>query len=43
MIRNPAISASIRTPLVQLTYLAVAVWVAVGWNMVNGMIEEVVR
>jgi len=43
MIRNPAISASIRTPLVQLAYLAIAVWVAVGWNMVNGMIEEVVR
>lgn len=43
MIRNPAMSGSIRTPLVQLAYLGIAVWVAIGWSMVNGMIEEVAR
>jgi Flp pilus assembly protein TadB len=43
MLRNPSVSASIRTPVVQLAYLAIAVWVALGWNMINGLIEEAIR
>jgi Flp pilus assembly protein TadB len=43
LLRNPTISASIRSPAVQVAYLAIALWVALGWKVVDGMIEEAVR
>jgi predicted phage tail protein len=42
MMRNPTISASIRSPVIQVMYLLIAVWVAIGWAQVNSMIEEAV-
>jgi hypothetical protein len=32
-----------RTPLVQIVYLAIAGWVAFGWYQVNSIIEEAVE
>lgn len=43
LLRNPTVSASVRSPAVQLAYLAIALWVALGWKIVDGMIEEAVR
>jgi Flp pilus assembly protein TadB len=40
MLRNPAVAASIRSPIVQFMYLAIIVWVGIGWSFVTGMIEE---
>ena len=40
LLHNPTLGASVRSPLVQLAYLIIAVWVAIGWAQVNAMIEE---
>ncbi len=41
MLRNPSLAQSMRSPLVQILYLVIALWVMVGWGQVNSMIEEV--
>jgi hypothetical protein len=43
MLRNSTLAASLRTPLVQMLYLGIAVWVTIGWYQVNSMIEEAVQ
>ncbi len=43
MLHNPTISRSMRSPLVQAGYVVIAVWVAIGWNQINSMIEEAVQ
>jgi hypothetical protein len=43
MLRNPEMAATIRNPLIQIAYLVIAVWVAIGWYQINSMIEEAVQ
>lgn len=43
MMRNPEMALTIRSPLIQIVYLFIAVWVAIGWHQINSMIEEAVQ
>ena len=43
MLRNPEMGSSMRHPLIQIAYLVIAVWVAIGWHQINSMIEEAVQ
>lgn len=40
LLRNPTLGVAARSPLVQIAYLVIAVWVAIGWSQVNSMIAE---
>jgi hypothetical protein len=43
MLRNPTLAPSMHSPLVQITYLGIAVWVTIGWFQINNMIEEAIQ
>lgn len=40
MVRNPRLSPSMNSPLVQIVYTVIAVLVVYGWFQINSMIEE---
>jgi len=42
-LRTPLFASALRQPVLQAVYAGLVVWIALGWNITGGMIEEAVQ